>query len=772
MYQSRHTDLTRTLGLSIGFAALIIMLIMLSVMLPYRIQAQTSVVSVDLAGQCNGNQPCYTSIQTGVNNTAPGGTISIFPGVYTETVDLSLMSSALIAPTLGNITLNTVNAQGTVISGTATVSPVTGIALATSSVFTGNVALTGLKVTSPDNHGMSLDVNGDVSLTNVQATNAFTKGIDIDLTSPNTARSLTISNTTVTGSGDKGFDLDVISGTITLAKITATMNGDDGVGADMITGTFSATNIVVVKNGQDGLDAEIITGTITVDTLNSTANSDDGLSLGIGDDKKSIGSGTITVSNATVNNNTDDGVRLRGYGGTVVSKMRDLTAKNNGNANFGRGFSIETNGDVSITNATSQRNERENYKIEITNGGNLTLNNVLSDGGNVEEGMELRLEGGGSATFNDVATTNNDREGMQLEIAGGGSAIMNNITATGNTQEGIKAQIFGGGSITITKALSNQNLQNGFDIVLTDNGNITISDTEARANGDPSAQTPDDRLRDGFSLETVEGDIRIRNTSAVSNTASGFGLVSSGSVLFTNVTIQNNGSDGVSLVQAPFRSPVDNLGITNSIITGNNADSTANGVGGIRLSELDPNGTLAVSGNIIADNSNAGLVLTKVPTQTILQAVGNWWGDVSGPSGKGSGSGASVVANAGSIVFTPWIDTIDFISAPSQSPQVTNLRFQFRDAAGTVFLGTGPGNPNNTTPPFRLSSDRGTIQTSGLIEGDSGVMTAILTQPSSGNATVTLNGLGKLDATCRTGGTCTFGTNPSSLFLYIPMIKR
>jgi hypothetical protein len=772
MYQSSHTDLKRTLGLSIGFAALLIALISLNVLLPYRIQAQISAVSVDQAGQCNGTTPCYTTIQAGVNNTRSGGTISIFPGVYTETVDLSLMGSALITPTLGNITLTTVNAQGAVISGTATISPVTGIALTTSSVFTGNVTLAGLIVTSPDNDGMSLDVNGNVSLTGIQATNALTNGIDIDLQSPKTARSLTVSDTTAIGNGGKGIDLDVISGTITLANITARTNGDDGVGANITTGTFSAAKVVADTNGEDGLDAGVITGTITVDTVDVNQSGDDGLALSVGDSDLNIGSGTITVTNVTVKQSTEDGIRLRGYGSNVVSTIIDATAQNNGGANIGRGFSIETNGDVSITDATSQGNERENYKIEIVNGGNLTLNNVLSDGGNVEEGMELRLEGGGSATFDGVTTTNNDREGMQLEIADGGSAVLNDITATGNTQEGIKAELFGGGSITITNALSNQNLQDGFDIALAENGNITISDAEARANGDPNAQTPDDRLYNGFSLEAAEGDIRLRNTSTVSNTASGLALISSGSVLLTNVTVQGNGSDGINLAQAPFLGPEDNLGIINSIIVGNNVDPTANGTGGIVLAELDPNGTLAVTGNIIADNGTAGLVLNTVPTQTILQAVGNWWGDSSGPSGNGPGSGDGVVANAGSIVFTPWIDTIGLVSAPTQSPQVTNLRFQFRDAAGTVFLGAGPGDPNSATPPFKLSSDWGTIQTSGFIGGNSGVMTAILTQPTSGNATVTLDGLGKLDATCQTNGTCTFGASPNNLLLYIPMIKR
>ena len=124
MNQTKPINLTNTVSLSIGLAVFVMLLVWLPSFFPSHVHAQNQMpVRVDQAGQCNGMSPCYTTIQTGVNNTAPGQAVLIFPGVYTESVDLALMGSALITPTLGDITLATVDANGSVVTGTATISP-------------------------------------------------------------------------------------------------------------------------------------------------------------------------------------------------------------------------------------------------------------------------------------------------------------------------------------------------------------------------------------------------------------------------------------------------------------------------------------------------------------------------------------------------------------------------------------------------------------------------------------------------------------------------
>jgi hypothetical protein len=385
---------------------------------------------------------------------------------------------------------------------------------------------------------------------------------------------------------------------------------------------------------------------------------------------------------------------------------------------------------------------------------------------NGSEGVTFEVSG--TVSISNTTARGNDQEGFEIEVKSNSDVILTNLTANENQREGIDAKLLGGGSITVTQTVARQNIDEGLQLKVIESGNITLNDSEAVANGDPSISS------DGISLNTETGDIQIRNTSSISNTSSGFALFSSGSVQFANVTVQDNNNGGIELAAAFPSDLIDNLRIVNSLIMGNQTDPATVDKGGITLSELDANGMLIVTGNIIANNANYGLALNNVLTGTNLLAVGNWWGDTSGPGGLGSGQGDSVVANAGSITFTPWIDTVDMSASQASIPAQAGakLRFQFRDATGTAFLGAGPGNLNSAAPPFRLSTDNGTIETTGFITGDDGRLMATLTQQNSGNTMVMIDGPGTLDGVCQMGGACRIGSGPNMLSLYVPIITR
>ena len=76
-----------------GLAAVLLLLI-----LPVPGHA-VQFVYVDQAGVCDGNTPCFTTIQDGVNHATAtmdnSGLVFIFPGTYPESVDLSKMGSAV-----------------------------------------------------------------------------------------------------------------------------------------------------------------------------------------------------------------------------------------------------------------------------------------------------------------------------------------------------------------------------------------------------------------------------------------------------------------------------------------------------------------------------------------------------------------------------------------------------------------------------------------------------------------------------------------------------
>jgi hypothetical protein len=71
---------------------------------------------------------------------------------------------------------------------------------------------------------------------------------------------------------------------------------------------------------------------------------------------------------------------------------------------------------------------------------------------------------------------------------------------------------------------------------------------------------------------------------------------------------------------------------------------------GIRSDDLSTGIAVAANLNSIAGNSVYGVL--NGSTGQIIDAEDNWWGDSSGPSGAGSGSGDAVSTN---VDFDPWL---------------------------------------------------------------------------------------------------------------------
>lgn len=124
-------------------------------------------------------------------------------------------------------------------------------------------------------------------------------------------------------------------------------------------------------------------------------------------------------------------------------------------------------------------------------------------------------------------------------------------------------------------------------------------------------------------------------------------VIAENNFAFDMTTISNlNGAIylvNVSGAQSVYSDPAGGVSATiqNNVIT-------VPGGHGIKVRGL--NGVISINFNSIAGNLLSGVKADQSLGQAI-DATCNWWGDASGPSGVGPGSGDSVTAN---VVFTPW----------------------------------------------------------------------------------------------------------------------
>ncbi|MEJ5248248.1 MAG: hypothetical protein WHS90_10800 [Caldilinea sp.] len=163
----------------------------------------------------------HPTIQAAVNNASPGDVIAICAGVYNESVDLSLMGSAISGP-MGNLTLQA--------SGPVTIAPAAGPAIWISARFDGDVTLIDLATTSPDASAIDLfadthdaiEVNGAITVANVVAFQPAVSGILLQA-----QRSIFVTGTQAINAGASGVEL-ATDAAITVTNSAAIGNGDAG----------------------------------------------------------------------------------------------------------------------------------------------------------------------------------------------------------------------------------------------------------------------------------------------------------------------------------------------------------------------------------------------------------------------------------------------------------------------------------------------------------------------------------------------------------------
>lgn len=284
---------------------------------------QAAPLYVDNQSNCAGLTACYATIQEAVNNAVADDQIRVFPGVYLERIDVSLMGSAKGPANDGNISFITVDMSNDATPGTVQISPAAGNGFThTAATFDGNVIIDGFVLISTDDDGIDLDlVNGDIVVRNVTASGNFSDGIDLEVADG--GHTITVQDSIANNNGSDGLNLDGPDATTVFVKGIET-NGNVGEGIS-VNSTAEADSLAVSvfdsvsRNNGTVLDSSagvVVTtaGDLSIKNLNSSANRGPGLVLiGLNDT-------SITDSNFDENGILDDfdGILMRPAGDVSI----------------------------------------------------------------------------------------------------------------------------------------------------------------------------------------------------------------------------------------------------------------------------------------------------------------------------------------------------------------------------------------------------------------------------------------------------------------------
>ncbi len=303
----------------------------------------------------------YTTVQAAINHASPGDVIRVASGTYNETLDLSLMGSAISGPT-GNLAIVAAGGPGTaVLAGS-------GTKIGESGSFAGTLVIDGLAFSSTSASAVKLTEFVNVTIANATfgpvgdgtsfPTDA-TADNALDLSRTSGAGVIAITNTTFNNSTDAAIAL-AFDGT---ASYTAALTGNTIT--DTNTSTIDTKRAITIDTKTSAtalvtVDGNTITGIGTTGTqvITGTAASSSSLTTFVASNSISTitttqpgisfnSTGTATVHATIADNTISDlsaaaGIRLAGVSGsTVDGRVMRNTLSNIGNAFPNHGISID-----------------------------------------------------------------------------------------------------------------------------------------------------------------------------------------------------------------------------------------------------------------------------------------------------------------------------------------------------------------------------------------------------------------------------------------------
>lgn len=471
---------------------------------------------------------------------------------FNASYGLTVYSNGAI--TLNNITASNNTSNGVELENTPAVTPQP-------------VTLTGSNFFN-SNGGMGLIVysRGAITVNSVQANGNSGTNLDLRNDYFGSTGSVTVSGTNQLNSSTGGYGLYILSrGVVTLNNISANGNNQRGVYVTNMNATaprsvtMNGTNSAS-GNAQGGVNINA-SGFIKINSLTADGNNNYHGAYLVNNWKINSPQAVTLTGTNQFNGNYLHGLNIDSYG-TVAAN--NLTANGNGTGmSFqGSGVIIDNSSNISTpynVTLTGVNTFNDNYRtnLSIQSDGNISVSNLTANNSALGYGAYLITEtypdGKGNVTLSgtsNILTGNNDHN---LYISSKGAVTINSLTASFSaTGHGGYINVAGAAAKAVTLTGSNlfeNNYYHGLQIY--GNGAITLSNVTARLNGQSVS------FGSGVQLENTALDKPAKITLNGANLFEdnynhGLFVSATGIVEAYNLTANQNGGYGVYLVNSAY----------------------------------------------------------------------------------------------------------------------------------------------------------------------------------------------------------------------------
>jgi titin len=515
---------------------------------------------------------------------------------------------------------------------------------------------------------------------------------------------------------------NTLGGTASAARNIVSGNSSDGVLLDSgASGTVLLGNLIGINaankalaNSGNGLDVLSINNTIGGTATGArnvlSGNSKDGLLLASGGNGNQVlGNyiGTNVYASAALGNGTN-GVEIGGAGNTVGGTA--TAARNIISGNTGDGVLIESG---------ASGNQVLGNSIGINSGGNTAIGNGI---GIEDAGSGNILGGSVSAARNVISGNSND--GILLDSAATGEVVQSNFlglnagygnTAIANGKNGVEVQGTNntiGGTVLAERNYLSGNSNDGLFLGSSSSGNLVLDNFV------------------GIDLSGTHGVANLNGVEIAGNNNILGGTVSG----YRNI-ISGNSNDGVLIDSTAANNLIQGNDVGTDYTGQNVLANSGNGVE-IAGSNNMVGGSVSGAGNVIANNSKAGVLVSAGSGNTIRRnAIYN-----------NAGPGISLSSGANNNIVAPTLSSATLsgstltVQASFNAP-TANVSYALEffanpsgDAEGKIYLGS------LTVTPTTTGVQTFTYTTTTTVTGANPLITATLTD-NTGDTSELSNGV-------------------------------